>query len=424
MNDRYEVGDLLGRGGMGQVHMARHRAGHLVAIKQVRKTLSHDPLICDRLANEARLLLRVRHPNVVRAVDSGHDNDGAPFLVMDRAHGIPLDVLVATSGALPIERVATIARQLFAGLAAIHDAGVVHADVKSSNIMVDDEDHVVIIDFGLARAPSRMDLEGLIAGTPSYIAPEVINGALPGLAADIYGAGAVVYEMLTGEPPFRGPTAVVLTRQLHDVVVAPSSRAPHREITLEIDAVVLRALSRNPADRYASMAKLGAALDHALAVSPIAPSADLIELTATRDFWDGTTTQLAPRAVVAVPSGDDGIIDAALGRVRSLLDRHDRRAAIEVLQDALVDLVPPHEDAEITPTAWRLETVLAALYENIGRYESAARIARLAYAHAQRTDSESAKLRARDLLERLVPRGRLARGSKPVPCKTHAPRRG
>ena len=429
MKDRYEVGDLLGRGGMGQVHIARHRAGHLVAIKQVRKTLSTDPLICDRLANEARLLWRVRHPNVVRAVDSGHDADGAPFLVMDRAHGIPLDSLLASSGALPIERVATIARQLFAGLAAIHDAGVIHADVKSSNIMVDEEDHVVIIDFGLARAPSRMDLKGLIAGTPSYIAPEVINGALPALTADIYGAGAVVYEMLTGELPFRGPTAVVLTRQLHDTVSAPSTRAPDRDISAEIDAVVLRALSRDPADRFTSVRALAAAFDHALTASPIAPSTDLLELTATRDFWGGTTTHVAPQQPVAAtpaPSPDETIIDRALERVRALLALHDRRTAIQVLEGALVELLPPHEDAELTPTAWRLETVLAALYDSIGRSEAAVRIARLAHAHAQRTDSESAKLRARELLDRLVslPRNRLARGSNPLPYKSTAPRRG
>jgi len=208
-------------------------------------------------------------------------------------------------------------------------------------------------------------------------------------------------------------------------VIAPSARATHREITLEIDTVVLRALARDPADRYATMGDLGTALDKALAGSPIAPSTDLLELTTTRDFWDGTTTQLGrPVAAAVWPSSDDAIIDAALGRVRVLLDRHDRTAAIEILEDALVDLVPPHEDAEITPTAWRLETVLAALYENIGRFEAAARIARLAYSHAQRSDSESAKLRARELLERLVPRGRLARGSKPLSHKTATPRRG
>lgn len=421
MKDRYEVGDLLGRGGMGQVHLARHRAGHLVAIKQVRNTLSVDPLVCDRLANEAGLLRRVRHPNVVRAVDSGHDDRGAPFLVMDRAHGTPLDAALAKSGALPIERVAGIARQLTAGLAAIHAAGVVHADVKSSNIMIDDEDHIVIIDFGLARAPSRSDLKGLIAGTPSYIAPEVITGEPPAFAADIYGAGAVIYELLTGELPFRGPTAVVLTRQLHDTVQPPSERAPTRDITPEIDAVVLRALSRDPGARYASITELATALDQAFTTTPTSASADLIELTATRDFWGEVHT----KRIEPSPPAADSIIDGVLERVRTRLERHDRHGAISLLEDTLRDL-PPHIDAELPPTAWRLETVLAALYEYIGRREAATRVARVAYAHAQRSNSESAKLRARELLERLVspPRGRLARGSKPLPYGNRGPRRG
>lgn len=421
MKDRYEVGDLLGRGGMGQVHLARHRAGHLVAIKQVRNTLSIDPLVCDRLANEAGLLRRVRHPNVVRAVDSGHDDRGAPYLVMDRAHGTPLDAVLAKSGALPIERVAHIARQLVAGLAAIHAAGVVHADVKSNNIMIDDEDHIVIIDFGLARAPSRTDLKGLIAGTPSYIAPEVITGEPPAFAADIYGAGAVIYELLTGELPFRGPTAVVLTRQLHDTVQPPSERAPMRDITPEIDAVVLRALSRDPGARFVSMTDLGAALEQAFTAAPLAASADLLELTATRDFWgDVSTVRIPP-----MPKGADSIIDGALERVRGLLERHDRHAAIELIEDTLRDL-PPHLDAELPPAAWRLETVLAALYEYIGRREAATRVARIAFSHAQRTNSESARLRARELLDRLLtkPRGRLARGSKPLPYGGRVPRRG
>lgn len=422
MKDRYEVGDLLGRGGMGEVHVARHRAGHLVAIKQVRKTLAMDPLICDRLSNEARLLQRVRHPNVVRAIDSGHDAEGAPFLVMDRAHGTPLDVILAKTGALAIERVAAITRQLLGGLAAIHDAGVVHADVKSSNIMIDDEDGVVIIDFGLARAPSRMDLKGLIAGTPSYIAPEVITGEPPAITADIYGVGAVIYEMLTGELPFRGPTAVVLTRQVHDSIQAPSERAPHREISDDIDTVVLRALARDPMARYATMRELATALDQAFAASPISPSIDLIELTATRDFWGNVTV---PRSISAPElTTSDALIDTALEQVRALLDRHDRRAAIEILETALTDLLP-REDAELTPMAWRLETVLAALYENLGRTEAATRVARLAYQHAQRTESASATLRARELLERLTasPR-RLARGSKPLSYNTRTARRG
>src|ERR1044071_362629 len=116
--DHYQLGELLGRGGMGQVHVARHRSGRLVAIKRVRDTLSGDRLVVDLLTDEARLLRTVSHPNVVRALDDGTGSDGMPFLVMDRAHGTPLNQLIAEHGALPHDRVVAIAAQLFAGLAA------------------------------------------------------------------------------------------------------------------------------------------------------------------------------------------------------------------------------------------------------------------------------------------------------------------
>ena len=122
-NDQYKLGELLGRGGMGQVHIARHRSGRVVAIKRVRDTLSSDRLVIDRLSDEARLLRTVSHPNVVRALDHGTSADGMPFLVMDRAYGTPLHQLIAQHGWLPIERTVAIAAQLFGGLTAIHAAG-------------------------------------------------------------------------------------------------------------------------------------------------------------------------------------------------------------------------------------------------------------------------------------------------------------
>jgi serine/threonine-protein kinase len=150
-NGQYQMGELLGRGGMGQVHVARHRSGRVVAVKRVRDTLMTDRLIVNRLSDEARLLGTVSHPNVVRALEHGTGSDGLPFLVMDRAHGTPLNQLIGRYGTLPPERIAAIASQLCAGLAAIHDAQIVHADLKSHNILVDEVNIVTIIDFGLAR---------------------------------------------------------------------------------------------------------------------------------------------------------------------------------------------------------------------------------------------------------------------------------
>src|ERR1700759_3766340 len=175
-NNHYQLGELLGRGGMGQVHAARHRSGQQVAIKRVRNTLAIDRMLLDRLEDEARLLRSVSHPNVVRGLDNGTDDEGMPFLVMDRAHGTPLNLVISEHGPLPRERMIAIAAQLFAGIAAIHDAQIVHADIKSHNILVDEVDIVTIIDFGLARAMAKSDdsLDGLVAGTPAYMAPELI----------------------------------------------------------------------------------------------------------------------------------------------------------------------------------------------------------------------------------------------------------
>src|SRR5262249_45824468 len=150
---------------------------------------------------EARLLRNISHPNVVRAIDEGTDPNGLPFLVMDRAPGTPLNQLIIERGPLLREQVVTIASQLFAGLTAVHQAQIVHADLKSHNILVDEVDIVTIIDFGLARAVTS-EPDGLIAGTPAYMAPELIAGETPTVAADIYALATVIYEMLTGTTPF------------------------------------------------------------------------------------------------------------------------------------------------------------------------------------------------------------------------------
>ncbi|HET9625970.1 MAG TPA: serine/threonine-protein kinase [Kofleriaceae bacterium] len=261
-NDQYQLGELLGRGGMGQVHAARHKSGKIVAIKRVRNTLREDRLVAGLLGDEARLLAAVSHPNVVRVLDAGTDRDGRPFLVMDRASGTPLHRVLA-AGPLARDRVLTIAAQLFAGLGAIHAAGIVHADLKSHNVLVDDIDIVTIIDFGLAR-PIALSSDpdaplGLIAGTPAYMAPELLGGGTPNVASDLYAAGAIVYELLTGTTPFAGSPAAILTRQLTEDVEPPSRRAPRRAISAALDAVVMCALDPAPGERFASAATMAAA---------------------------------------------------------------------------------------------------------------------------------------------------------------------
>jgi serine/threonine protein kinase len=415
-NDYYQIGELLGRGGMGQVHIARHRSGRVVAVKRVRNTLSGNRLVVDRLTDEARLLRTVSHPNVVRALDDGTGADGLPFLVMDRADGTPLNQLIARHGALPHDRLVAIASQLFAGLAAIHDAQIVHADLKSHNILVDDVDIVTIIDFGLARALTTAPSAGdLIAGTPAYMAPELIAGSHATVAADIYAAGTILYEMLTGSTPFRGPLSTILTRQLSERVELPSQRAPDRGISAALDRVVLRALDPSPAARFQRVVELADAFAAAIDVKLPAES-----FLAVGSEVLGAKPQVrrpgaAPAGSSTAPMVDrsDEIIAAALTRAEQLIRDHRAKLAAAELEATLAELAPAHDGAApISASAWRIETVLAALYETLGKQQRARGLALAAFRHALDTGCPLAEARTRELVERLAVRPRrVARGS-------------
>jgi len=428
MLGQYQLGELLGQGGMGQVHAARHRSGRAVVIKRVRNTLSSDQLLAARLADEARLLRAVSHPNVVQVLDHGIDHDGRPFLVMDRVHGTPLYDVIASRGPLPLERLAAIASQLLAGLAAIHAAGIVHADLTSSNALVDELDIVTIIDFGLARAMSASpDTADQIAGTAAYMAPEMSAGASPTLAGDVYAAATIVYEMLTATTPYSGHISTILARQLCEPVEPPSQRAPDRGISPAIDRVVLRALDRSPDARYPSATAFAEALDAALAGRPEPAVADgsglwrnptLRGLVPTRPPASSAGS-LPPRtasldvgrhAVAGSEGPANAIISKALAAAHPLIDDHRLAEAAHVLEIARAALASAVDAAALDRAgAWRLETVLAALYNATGKQDRARRMALVAYRHAVGSRCPLAEARARALLDRLVRSRRVAR---------------
>jgi len=415
------MGDLLGRGGMGEVHLARDRTGRLVAIKKVRKTLSLDAALCERLALEAGILRRIDHPNVVRVLDGGMSRNGQPFVVMSRAFGVPLDSLVAQHGPFPRDRIAAIMAQVLAGLEAIHGAGVIHADLKSSNILTDELDRATIIDFGLARvAQVAPEDDEIFGGTPAYMAPELLAGGAPNVASDLYAAGVIFYEMLTGSAPLPRnlPAMLLLTRRMHEPVEPPSHRAPEREITATLDAIVLRALARAPEDRFASARELADAIAGALA--DWQPS---LEDTPTRFRQrQPTHAHLAPTLELAaevepptIQKAADLIISRALAATSARLALRDTSGAITTLEEALARLAPSDPDQTITPDVWRIETVLAALYQSLGKRDHASRFARVAFQHAQRTTDPLARSRTESLLAQLsAAQTRLARGSKPA----------
>lgn len=410
-DEEYRIGELLGRGGMGNVFAARHRSGRSVVVKRIRDTLRGDRLLLDRFASESRLLQAVSHPNVVRALGDGTDDTGQPYLVMDRAEGTPLDALVRRDGPLAIDRAVKISLQLLAGLAAIHDARVVHADMKSANVLVDDHDNATIIDFGLARTVTR-NVNELIAGTPSYMAPEVIDGQPPTVASDLYAVATILYEMLTGAPPFAGSLATILARQVCDGVEPPSARVPERGITAELDRVLLRALTKAPAGRYASARELATALADCLI--PPTPEVD-----------DGALTRQRIPSARTATADSDAVIGTALDAAHALIAARKRTEACDVLEAALASLAPDiASDAQISCEVWRLETVLAALYDALGRKERARRLSLVGYQHALRSRDPVAEARARDLVERLhTGRPRFARGSGEIPVPPGGPRR-
>jgi serine/threonine protein kinase len=253
------LGAQLGAGGMGQVFAADHPVAGPLAVKLLQNQLLREPLFVERVANEGRAAARVCHENVVRVVDHGTTSAGVPFVAMERVAGTSLLALIQREGLLSLPRIRRIAAQVLAGLAAIHRAGLVHADLKSDNLLVDG-DQLTIIDFGLAREACCADTH-LISGTPEYMAPELIRGDVITPAADLYAVGVILYELLTGTTPFGGGSAaVIFDRQLHDDVVPPSKRCPDRAIPAALDALVVRALAKKPEDRFTDADELLEAL--------------------------------------------------------------------------------------------------------------------------------------------------------------------
>ena len=409
---------------MGEVHIARHKSGRLVAIKKVRKTLSLDPALCERLSLEAKILRRIDHPNVVSVLDGGIDSSGQPFLVMSRAFGTPLDIAISDAGTFSRNRITAIMSQLLDGLTAIHEAGVIHADLKSSNVLIDELDRVTIIDFGLARvAAADANDDEIFGGTPAYMAPELLGGGSPSIAADIYAAGVIVYEMLTGSAPLaRNLSAIVMLQlRMHEPAELASKRAPNRGITPAIDAVLARALARKPEERFATVRDLADALAVTLAAwVPTLEDAPTIYKTRAPSPANLAQTLTALVDEATLPANRaEVVISRALGEITNLVASRDIIGAVRVLEDALAKLIPADATVQIAAEAWRLETVLAALYQSLGKKDHANRLARVAYQHAQRSGNKVAEARTSALILQLSSeQTRIARGSRQVPLRS------
>ncbi len=259
--DRFLIERELGAGGMGAVYLAQdEQLGEPVALKVIAGLSMFDPHATERLRREASAARRVSHPNVVRLYDIG-EADGLLFLSMEYISGTSLGESLDRHGSLPLEQTRAIVAQICKGLEAAHDAGVVHRDLKPGNVLIDEQQQVKIIDFGLARLPQQKGLTatGVIVGTPEYMAPEQIRGGPVDQRCDIYSLGAILFHALTGSPPFSGDTPIE-TSFAHCTQPVPSLQEKRPDLNEGWDKLIEQAMAKDPAQRFESAVALAAAL--------------------------------------------------------------------------------------------------------------------------------------------------------------------
>ena len=266
----YRIEELTGRGGMGVVYRAYDlRLKRTVALKLVAPSLARDERFRERFARESELVMSLEHPNVVPIYDAG-DVDGQVYLAMRLVDGTDLGSLLRSEGALDPPRALAMCRQIASALDAAHARGLVHRDVKPSNVLLDQTEHVYLADFGLTRRLE--DRSGEIGddrtvGTPAYLAPEQLEGRHVDGRADVYSLGCLLYECLTGEAVFpRSSRLAVAWAHLEEEPPRASRR--RLELPEAIDAVIARAMAKEPEERYATGAALVAAAEEALGFGP------------------------------------------------------------------------------------------------------------------------------------------------------------
>jgi eukaryotic-like serine/threonine-protein kinase len=262
---RYEVEDLVGTGGMSSVYRARDNVlERQVALKILHDHFSGDPEYVERFRREARAIARLNHPNIVTVIDRG-ELDRHQFIVFEHVAGENLKDVVRRRGPLPVDEAVAVTTQVARGLAFAHEHGVVHRDVKPQNVLIEENGTAKVTDFGIARSidpGDELTESGTLLGTSEYIAPEQASGRRVDSRSDQYSLGVVLYELLTGEPPYSGDNFMaVALKHVHDPV--PRVRDRRRDVPASVDAVVSRAMAKRPEDRFPSTDDMVAALQAA-----------------------------------------------------------------------------------------------------------------------------------------------------------------
>lgn len=269
----YKIVRVLGEGGMGTVYLAEHpMIGKRVAVKMLRPDLGTDPGLVSRFFQEAKAVNEIRHPNIVDISDFGHTSDGIVYFVMELLEGKSLRDRLSEYGPMPIEQAVTTARQVIDALAAAHKVGIIHRDLKPDNVFLVEDSQVPggfrskLFDFGVAKLlgdkqkqVGHKTIDGAVVGTPFYMSPEQALCHEVSAAADIYAMGVVLFEMLTGQVPFRSEQLVLLLNAILKQPAPPPSRL-RPEIPPWLDRLVLRCLEKDPEARPRSMEEVSKAL--------------------------------------------------------------------------------------------------------------------------------------------------------------------
>ncbi|WP_411734229.1 Stk1 family PASTA domain-containing Ser/Thr kinase [Paeniglutamicibacter sp.] len=308
LNGRYVVGELIGRGGMADVHLGVDQVlGRKVAIKLLRAEMARDPMVQARFRREAKAVAGLNHPNIVSVFDTGEEEQEfsgstveLPFIVMEYVRGRTLRDLVK-AGEVTSDLAIEYVLGVLEALAHSHSMGIVHRDIKPANIMVTEQGALKVMDFGIARAladsASTMTQTQTVVGTAQYLSPEQARGEAVDARTDLYSTGCLLYELFTGRPPFTGDSPVSVAYQhVGEYAPAPSTLVP--ELDPIFDAVVLKALAKDREDRYADATAFATALSNARAGIALPPE----ELTAPLPQSKANAGHLSSVASLAAPT--------------------------------------------------------------------------------------------------------------------------
>ncbi|MFW6723385.1 Stk1 family PASTA domain-containing Ser/Thr kinase [Streptomyces sp. MAR4 CNY-716] len=328
LGGRYELGQVLGRGGMAEVYLAHDtRLGRTVAVKTLRADMARDPSFQARFRREAQSAASLNHPAIVAVYDTGEDYiDGVsiPYIVMEYVDGSTLRELLHSGRKLLPERTLEMCTGILQALEYSHRSGIVHRDIKPANVMLTRTGQVKVMDFGIARAMGdsgmTMTQTAAVIGTAQYLSPEQAKGEQVDARSDLYSTGCLLYELLTGRPPFVGDSPVAVAYQhVREEAQPPSAFDP--EVTPEMDAIVMKALVKDPDYRYQSADEMRADIDAALEGLPVAAAAGM---GAAGFAGDTPTTAMTPQngygTTMLPPARDDdggmGYDDRGAGRRR------------------------------------------------------------------------------------------------------------